>query len=92
VAETDFNVWKNTPGKIKEQRDPNNQRRLLYIDDAIHLTEHGYLVKLKPPLQIGWFSKAEKEGRGEKRENLAGFLNTQETRESEPRACLQSKG
>jgi hypothetical protein len=46
----DFNVWKNTPGKIKEQRDPKNKRRLLYMDDAVDLAGHGYLVKLKPYL------------------------------------------
>jgi hypothetical protein len=46
----DFDVWKNTPGKIKEQRDPKNKRRLLYMDDAVDLAGHGYLVKLKPHL------------------------------------------
>jgi hypothetical protein len=47
---TDFDIWKNTPGKIKEQRDPSNKRRLFYVDDAVDLTAHGYLVKLKPHL------------------------------------------
>ena len=46
----DFNMWKSTPGKIKEQRDPENKRRLLYMDDAVHLSGHGYLTKLKPHL------------------------------------------
>jgi hypothetical protein len=46
---TDFDVWKNTPGKIKEQRDPLNKRRLFYVDDA-DLPGHGYLLKLKPHL------------------------------------------
>jgi hypothetical protein len=46
---TDFDVWKNTPGKIKEQRDPSNKRRLFYVDDA-DLPGHGYLLKLKQHL------------------------------------------
>ena len=34
---TDFNVWVNTPGKIKEQRDPENKRRLFYVATLIFL-------------------------------------------------------
>ena len=46
----DFDIWKKTPGKIKEQHDPTNKRRLLYMDDAVDLSGHGYLTKLKPHL------------------------------------------
>jgi hypothetical protein len=46
----DFDIWKSTPGKIKEQRDPSNKRRLFYVDDAVDVTAHGYLVKLRPHL------------------------------------------
>ena len=46
----DFIVWKTTPGKIKQQRDPKNKRRLFYVDNAPHLPGHGYLTKLSPHL------------------------------------------
>ena len=46
----DFREWVSTPGPIKAQRNPDNKRRLFYVDDDVDKTAHGYAVKLKPYL------------------------------------------
>jgi hypothetical protein len=44
----DFSSWVSTPGPIKAQRNPENKRRLFYMDEETDKTAHGYAVKLKP--------------------------------------------
>jgi hypothetical protein len=50
---SDFKIWRDTPGKIKQQRSPDNKRRLFYMDDDTSTPGHGYLSKLKPYRELG---------------------------------------
>ena len=43
----DFDLWVNTPGPIKAQRNKDNTRRIIHVDDSTAKIGHGYHAKLE---------------------------------------------